>query len=311
MFIDRVCRPWGDMRGKIFVNYRRDDVPGDARGLRDGLAAKFGKAQVFMDVDNLLVGQRFDMKLAEALDACDVLIAIIGPRWTDLLKARMQGGERDYVRGEITAALKRGIIVIPVRVGREGTMPAMPRREDLPQDICDLALYQKHDVSHERFGRDVGELIAAIQEARRMNRPQTFAARSMWSWVGATAMAMALVGWVGVNKIGQPLINTSASSSKFPKPVTDPAILAQLEYDIDFSASEETINAALSKLRPEQQAAVRQLRQAAQASRPAWLVKKGTNFFDLPEDLQACLSQQGAKKPWELNWASCNAIFEQ
>ena len=65
------------MAAKIFLNYRRDDVPGDARGVRDGLASKFGKANVFMDVDNLLVGQRFDIELAKALDACDVLIAVI------------------------------------------------------------------------------------------------------------------------------------------------------------------------------------------------------------------------------------------
>jgi uncharacterized protein (DUF433 family) len=32
----------------------------DARGIRDGLAAKFGRGSVFMDVDDLLAGQRFD-----------------------------------------------------------------------------------------------------------------------------------------------------------------------------------------------------------------------------------------------------------
>ena len=41
-----------------------------------------------MDVDNLLAGQRFDIELAKALDACDVLIAIIGPRWMEQLKRR-------------------------------------------------------------------------------------------------------------------------------------------------------------------------------------------------------------------------------
>ena len=44
------------MAGKIFINYRRDDVPGDARGVRDGLAQRFGKAKLFMDVVNLLAG---------------------------------------------------------------------------------------------------------------------------------------------------------------------------------------------------------------------------------------------------------------
>jgi len=36
---------------KIFVSYRRDDVPGDARSIRDALAARFGKTSIFMDVD--------------------------------------------------------------------------------------------------------------------------------------------------------------------------------------------------------------------------------------------------------------------
>ena len=94
------------MPGKIFVNYRRDDVPGEARGVRDALASQFGKANVFMDVDNLLAGQRFDLELAKALDACQILIAIIGPRWMDLLKAKSGSGERDYVREEIAEALK-------------------------------------------------------------------------------------------------------------------------------------------------------------------------------------------------------------
>ncbi len=47
------------MPSKIFISYRRDDVPGDARGIRDALARAFGAKAVFMDVDNLLAGQRF------------------------------------------------------------------------------------------------------------------------------------------------------------------------------------------------------------------------------------------------------------
>jgi len=38
------------MPGRIFISYRRDDVAGDARGIRDGLAARFGRGSVFMDV---------------------------------------------------------------------------------------------------------------------------------------------------------------------------------------------------------------------------------------------------------------------
>lgn len=153
------------MAGKIFISYRRDDAAGDARGIRDALVAKYDPANVFMDIDNLLAGQRFDRELSKALDACDVLLALIGPRWMDQLTTRTQSGERDYVREEIAAALRRGIVVIPVRVGLEGRMPPLPRGADLPEDIRDLVLHQKHDVAHERFGRDVRELIEAIEAA--------------------------------------------------------------------------------------------------------------------------------------------------
>src|SRR5262245_13505504 len=120
------------MPAKIFVNYRRDDVPDGAARVRDGLAAKFGQSNVFMAIDNLLAGQRFASELAKALDACDVLVAVVGPRWMELLKAKTGTGERDYVREEIAAALKRNIAVIPVVVGRSGSMPALPRSDELP-----------------------------------------------------------------------------------------------------------------------------------------------------------------------------------
>ena len=46
------------MPGKIFISYRRDDDPSAAARVRDGLAARFGKSELFIDVDNLLAGGR-------------------------------------------------------------------------------------------------------------------------------------------------------------------------------------------------------------------------------------------------------------
>ena len=51
------------MPGKVFVNYRRDDARDMAARIRDRLAATFGDANVFMDVDNLIAGHRFDKAL--------------------------------------------------------------------------------------------------------------------------------------------------------------------------------------------------------------------------------------------------------
>src|SRR5262245_53273936 len=122
------------MPGKIFVNYRREDSRADAARVRDRLAAAFGNTNVFMDVDNLLVGQRFDQELAKALGQCDVFLSVIGSRWMETLYARHQAGERDYVREEIAAALARGTLVIPVMLERT----PIPRPDQLPPDIRGL-----------------------------------------------------------------------------------------------------------------------------------------------------------------------------
>lgn len=158
------------MRGRIFISYRRDDAPADARSIRDRLARKFGESSVFMDVDNLFAGQRFDQELDKALSQCQVVIAVIGRRWMELLTEHRRAGGRDYVREEIGGALKRQIVVIPVLVGREGKLPLLPNAEDLPTELRELVQFQKHGVAHETFGRDAGELIAAIGNIFRAQR---------------------------------------------------------------------------------------------------------------------------------------------
>ena len=149
--------------GKLFINYRRDDAKAEAARLHDRLAQSFGAANVFMDVDNLLPGERFDIRLKEALAGTDVFLSVMGARWLELLEARAESGERDYVREEIAAALAAKIVVIPVLMDRA----PLPKAASLPEDIRGLALYHKHDVVHESFGRDVQALIAAIEAHRQ------------------------------------------------------------------------------------------------------------------------------------------------
>jgi hypothetical protein len=134
----------------------------------------------------------------------------------DLLKAKITSGERDYVREEIAAALQRRIVVIPARVGREGQMPPLPRAEDLPADIRDLVLYQKHDVMHERFGRDIGELIEAITVVRRSKRSERAASRSRWGWIGATAAVVLTIVYVGAYLAGVPVPWPEATPAQPP-----------------------------------------------------------------------------------------------
>ena len=188
------------MPGKIFVNYRRDDERAQAARLRDRLAGVFGAASVFMDVDSLMAGQRFDKELEKALAQTEVFLAVIGPRWMEHFEARQASGERDYVREEIAGALARGTLVIPVLI--EGT--SLPREDTLPDDIRPLVLHQKHDLTHESFGQDVDELVAIIRSSCK-TLPEsaiTTPTSSTWAWLGATVAGVLIVVWAAVSYWG-------------------------------------------------------------------------------------------------------------
>jgi formylglycine-generating enzyme required for sulfatase activity len=180
------------MPGKVFINYRRDDARDMAARIRDRLAQTFGDTNVFMDVDHLIAGQRFDKELAKALGQTDVFIAVIGSRWLELLAERQRSGVRDYVREEIAWALRRGTVVIPALIERT----PLPQADALPADIRNLVLYQKHAVGHEQFGRDIAGLVEAIRFTRRATNAG--AGKGAVGWVGTVGVASLLSFVVGV-----------------------------------------------------------------------------------------------------------------
>ena len=102
--------------GSVFISYRRGDSEGQARLLSLQLEELLGKDSVFMDVDSIALGRDFRDVLAERLQSCDLMLALIGPDWIDAADSR--GTRRldsptDFVRQEIATALKRKIRVTP------------------------------------------------------------------------------------------------------------------------------------------------------------------------------------------------------
>ena len=94
--------------GGVFVSYRREDG-GDAGRLADRLVDRFGAERVFIDVDAIEPGMDYVEALTHAVEACDVLVAVIGPGW---LTATDKQGRRiddpyDWVRVEVGTA-RRG-----------------------------------------------------------------------------------------------------------------------------------------------------------------------------------------------------------
>jgi hypothetical protein len=152
------------MAGKIFISYRRGDDPGNTGRLFDHLQQAFQPEQLFMDVDSIAPGLDFVRVLEEQVGQCDVMLAMIGPRWFDAVDqhgSRRIDDPNDFVRIEIESALKQDKRVIPVLVGET----RMPRLEDLPEAIRLLARRNAVRLTHERFRADAHSLVKALQQA--------------------------------------------------------------------------------------------------------------------------------------------------
>jgi hypothetical protein len=93
-----------------------------------------------MDIDSIPFGLDFREHIQDSLDRCDILVAIVGPRWaTPDESGRLRlTDETDWVRIEIEAALAKKIPVIPVLI--DGA--ALPAPADLPEGLRNLAFRQ-------------------------------------------------------------------------------------------------------------------------------------------------------------------------
>lgn len=166
------------MAGRVFINYRRADSRPDAARLYDLLTAEFGKSAIFMDVDVLRPGQRFDKELERALSRCDVFLSLIGPRWLELLQERQASGALDLVQVEIAEALKRNILVVPVLI--DGA--PMPRADALPDAIRPLVLHHGHSLTYSGFNRDTHALINTIRDdGFQLDKPSRVWAIITWT----------------------------------------------------------------------------------------------------------------------------------
>src|SRR5438093_5071208 len=149
----------------IFISYRRDDAAPYAGRLHDHLGAHFGPQKVFIDIGTIDPGEDFTDAISKTVERCEVLVVLIGPKWLTLTERdgrRRLDNAADLVRMEISAALRRGIRVIPALVG-DATMPTA---EDLPEDLKKLANRNAIEISDLRFCSDVDRLIQAIEKVR-------------------------------------------------------------------------------------------------------------------------------------------------
>ncbi len=115
-----------------------------------------------MDVNAIQPGRDFRKAIEESIHKCSVLLAIVGQGWLESRNAagqRRLDDESDFVRLEIASALRRDIPVVPVLV--RGAK--MPKPEQLPQDLRELAYRNAVELAHARWKSDVQALIRALR----------------------------------------------------------------------------------------------------------------------------------------------------
>jgi ABC-type amino acid transport substrate-binding protein len=147
--------------GRIFISYRREETAFAAGWLFDRLADRFGKGQIFKDVDNIEPGDDFVDVITAAVGSCDVLLALIGPEWltiTDDRGRRRLDSAGDFVRLEIEAALSRKVLVIPILV--DGA--TMPGADQLPRSLAMLSRRHALELSPSQFDFDTSRLLKVL-----------------------------------------------------------------------------------------------------------------------------------------------------
>lgn len=178
---------------KIFISYRRADSAGVAGRIYDHLARRFGRADIVMDVDSIPAGVDFRGYISDAISQCALMIVIIGNRWADILDAsgrRRLDDPDDIVRFELLMAQERGLIIVPVQLGRD----RQDRPLSLPPSLAFLhALGRSYVDVGASFVFDVEFLVLRLQ--RTLGLPNAPFQPTLFDIIRRRPTAQGLIAW--------------------------------------------------------------------------------------------------------------------
>lgn len=187
------------MKG-IFLSYRRQDSSADAQRIYERLAEQFGDDLVFLDVEDIALGDDFVDSITHALERAAYVLIAIGPQW--LLVTDEKGNRRlddpdDIVRFEIKMALAGKKHVVPMLVGDA----RMPCKQELPRDIA--ALVRRNGLAirpDPDFEADVGELMNGLS-ADRLDQSKVPSVFRVWLVARNLGFGGA-IGWTLLGVLG-------------------------------------------------------------------------------------------------------------
>ncbi|GLZ43596.1 toll/interleukin-1 receptor domain-containing protein [Actinokineospora sp. NBRC 105648] len=148
---------------KVFINYRTADEPFGVALIDQGLSARFGSEAVFLASKSIPPGTRWEDAMFDAVASSTAVLVVMGRNW---LGDRSESGGRriddpsDFVRREITMALRLDKQVIPVRLGVPRVDPAA-----LPEPV--RPLWDRQDIFLQ-FRTAAGDLDLLAAKLRRL-----------------------------------------------------------------------------------------------------------------------------------------------
>jgi len=182
---------------KVFISYRRDDSALAAKLLHNELARHFGADNVFMDIEDIGYGDDLVAAIDSHLAGADVVVVVIGPRWLELLQARLRGD--DWVREEVRRSL-----ALRASTGRPRVIAALVEGakvpvDGLPEDLQLLRSSNMLRIDANALNQSLNTLAEAVQgrpfasiadEMQRRRRAQMAAV--------AVGTVVFLAGWVSL-----------------------------------------------------------------------------------------------------------------
>lgn len=123
------------MPSKVFISYRRNDVPQVAKQMYEELVRHFPKEDVFMDVDSIQYGSNFLASIEQHIILADSVLVLIGPRYNGLPGERRLMQTNDFVRLELELAFRHQKRVLPILIGPQTQIPS---QTDLPPSLFHL-----------------------------------------------------------------------------------------------------------------------------------------------------------------------------
>ncbi|AGW90369.1 hypothetical protein N234_10040 [Ralstonia pickettii DTP0602] len=143
----------------IFISYRREDSSATSELLRIRLADLFPRDHVFLDVQDIPAGADWQRILSERLREYDVVLAVVGPAWLTILRQRAENANSDFVRWEVTEALRQNKRVIPILI--DGVQ--LPPASELPADLTQFARLQTMPLMRDTRDRDIAAIAVAVE----------------------------------------------------------------------------------------------------------------------------------------------------